>query len=229
MLAHLAPVLETVRLVRARLSADRALIGFCGAPWTVATYMVAGHGTPDQGPARSLALRDPARFQALIDLIVEASASYLVAQLQAGADVVKIFDSWAGVLDTEGFERWAVAPVRALVGKVRAQVPEARIIGFAKGAGTRLRDYARHTGVDAVGVDWTLPMADACAMVDEKMAVQGNLDPLRLIAGGEALDRGVDTVLEAARGRPHIFNLGHGITPDTPIAHVERLIERVRK
>ena len=226
---RLAPVLETVRRVRAELDSGKALIGFCGAPWTVATYMVAGRGTPDQLPARRLALADPGRFAELIDVLVSASADYLIAQLLAGADAVKIFDSWAGVLDEAGFQRWAVEPVREIVGRVRAAHPQARIIAFPKGAGARLGSYARQTGVDAVAVDWTMPMRLARDMVAEPVALQGNLDPLRLVAGGPALDEGVDQVLRAMQGRAHIFNLGHGITPETPPEHVARLVARVRE
>ena len=226
---RLAPVFETVAAVRRELRPEKALIGFCGAPWTVATYMIAGHGTADQLPARSLALEDPERLSALIESLVETSARYLIAQLQAGADVVKLFDSWAGGLDEAGFERWAIEPARAIVQRVRAAMPAARIIAFPKGAGARLDDYARRTGVDAVAVDWTLPMAKARELVPEPIALQGNLDPLRLVVGGEALDAGVDAILAAMAGRAHIFNLGHGITPDTPIQNVTQLIERLRR
>lgn len=226
--AVVAPVLETVRQVRAELAPDKALIGFCGAPWTVATYMVAGHGTPDQMPARRMALEAPERFAALIDLLVDASARYLIGQAEAGADMLKIFDSWAGVLDEEGFERWAVAPVRAIVERVRAARPGIPIIGFPRGAGARIAGYAASTGVNGVAVDWTMPMRRAAELVEPSVALQGNLDPLRLVIGGDVLDRGVDAIAEAMRGRAHIFNLGHGITPDTPVENVARLVARVR-
>jgi uroporphyrinogen decarboxylase len=227
--AHLAPVLETVRRVREALDEEKALLGFCGAPWTVATYMIAGHGTPDQGPARKMALADPDGFQQLIDLLVEASVDYLIGQLDAGADAVQIFDSWAGILDEEQFARWAVEPVRRMVAQVRAARPDARLIAFAKGAGARLGNYAASTGADCVGVDWSVPPGIANDLVDDRIAIQGNMDPMRLIVGGAALDEGVDHVLQAFAGRPHIFNLGHGITPDTPIDNVARLVERVRR
>jgi uroporphyrinogen decarboxylase len=191
--------------------------------------MVAGRGTPDQMPARRMALDDPAGFARLIAVLVDASAQYLIAQLQAGADVVKIFDSWAGVLDEAGFRAWAIEPVRRIVGQVRAACPGARIIAFPKGAGARLGRYAEQTGVDAVAVDWTLPLRDARQLVSGRVALQGNLDPLRLVVGGTALDEGIDAVLDAMDGRAHIFNLGHGITPDTPVAHVEQLVRRVRE
>ena len=225
---RLGPVLETVSTVRGQLDPGKALIGFCGAPWTVATYMVAGFGTPDQGPARRASLREPDAFAELIAVLVEASALYLVAQLRAGADVVMIFDSWAGVLDELGFERWAIAPVRAIIERVRMEVPGAPVIAFAKGAGARLGRYAAGTGASGFGIDWTLPVREARAMVSAGVALQGNLDPMRLVAGGRALDDGVDEILRAAVGQPHIFNLGHGITPETPIAHVEQMIARVR-
>ena len=225
---HLQPVLETVRRVREELPHDKALLGFCGAPWTVATYMIAGQGTPDQAPARLAAYQAPDRFEALIDILVDASTDYLIAQLEAGADAVQIFDTWAGILDDQGFARWAIDPVRRIIAGVRKVVPDAKVIAFAKGAGSRLGTYAKETGASGVGVDWTVPIADASAMLPANIASQGNLDPMRLIAGGEALDAGVDSSLAATAGRPHIFNLGHGITPDTPIAHVERLIGRIR-
>lgn len=225
---RLEPVFETVQRVRDALDKDKALLGFCGAPWTVATYMVAGHGTPDQGPARRMALEDPERFGRLIDLLVDASSDYLVRQLRAGADAVQIFDTWAGVLDEEQFGRWAIEPVRRIIENVRKAKTGARVIAFAKGAGTRLGDYASGTGADCVGVDWSVPPARARALVDDGIAIQGNMDPMRLIVGGKALEEGVTQVLTGFAGRPHIFNLGHGITPDTPIAHVERLVELVR-
>jgi uroporphyrinogen decarboxylase len=226
--AKVAPVMETVRRVRGTLAPEKALIGFCGAPWTVATYMIAGRGTPDQLAARRLALEAPERLQQLIDMLVEASVRYLVAQIKAGADVVKVFDSWAGTLDDEGFERWAVQPMRTIVEKVRAAAPGTPIIGFPRGAGARVGDYAARTGVDAVAVDWMTPMRLARELVAEPVALQGNLDPLRVIVGGRALDEGVDQVLAAMEGRAHVFNLGHGITPDAPVEHVARLVERVR-
>ncbi|KQT42919.1 uroporphyrinogen decarboxylase [Aureimonas sp. Leaf454] len=225
--AHLAPVIETVSRLRRELPEETALIGFCGAPWTVATYMIAGHGTPDQAPARLFSYRHPQAMAALIDLLADMSAAYLIRQLKAGADCVQIFDSWAGVLDEAAFEAYAVAPVKKIVDTVRAAVPGAKIIGFAKGAGALLRDYRRRTGVDAVGLDWQVPLSLAAELQSEG-AVQGNLDPLRLIAGGQALDEGIDRILGALGHGPLIFNLGHGITPDAPIAHVEALLRRVR-
>ena len=223
-----APVYETVRRVRAALDDNTALIGFCGAPWTVATYMVAGEGTPDQAPARVMAYRDPDTFARLIDRLVAASIDYLAAQLEAGVECVQIFDTWAGVLPPDAFDRWCIAPTRRIVDGVRQRVRGARIIGFPRGAGTKLWRYVQETDVDAVGLDWTVDLGFARERVQRLRPVQGNVDPLALLAGGEALDRAVDTVLEAFASGPFVFNLGHGILPSTPIAHVERMLKRVR-
>ena len=227
--AALRPVFETVALVRDALPAGKSLIGSCGAPWTVATYMVAGRGTPDQAPARTLAARDPELFQILIDRLVDASVESLAGQLEAGADVVQIFDSWAGVLNERDFVRWSIAPAREIVARLRQRVPGARIIGFPKGAGLRLERYVRETGIDGIGIDWTTPLAYARDRLQPLATVQGNLDPIVLLAGGGALDRAVDAILESLGDGRFIFNLGHGILPETPIAHVERLVERVRR
>lgn len=226
--AALAPVFETIRLVRRELSPEVALLGFCGAPWTVATYMVAGHGTPDQAPARILAYRDRATFGALIDLLVRASIDYLTEQFNAGVDAVQLFDTWAGVLSPEEFQRWCIAPAMQIVAGVRARIPGARIIGFPRGAGTSLERYVEQVAVDAVGLDWMIDRTFARERIQSRRPVQGNLDPLVLLAGGDALDAAVDAVLQAFAERPFIFNLGHGILPETPIAHVERMLARVR-
>ena len=227
-LKALTPVFETIRRVRSELAADVALLGFCGAPWTVATYMVAGRGTPDQAPARLLAYRDPAAFSALIDILVDASSDYLVGQFEAGVDAVQIFDTWAGVLAGVDFDRWCIAPVRRIVANVRGRVPKAKIIGFPRGAGTSLPCYIEEVAVDAVGLDWMIDRGFARDHVQRRRPVQGNLDPLALLAGGTALDRAVDEVLGAFAAGPFIFNLGHGILPETPIAHVEQMLARVR-
>jgi uroporphyrinogen decarboxylase len=224
----LAPVYETVRLVKAALPKDVTLIGFCGAPWTVATYMIAGHGTPDQAPARIFAYRQPEEFAALIERLVQASAAYLVQQLKAGAEVVQLFDTWAGVLAPEEFERWCLQPAKKIVAQVRSEVPDAKIIGFPRGAGTNLMRYAEQTGFNAVGLDWMIDKTFARHQIQSVVPVQGNLDPLALLAGGSALDRAVDATLDAFSARPFIFNLGHGILPETPIAHVEQMVKRVR-
>jgi uroporphyrinogen decarboxylase len=226
--ARLEPVFEALRRVRRELAPDVALIGFCGAPWTVATYMVAGQGTPDQAPARLMAYRHPDAFARLIDVLVENSIAYLLGQLAAGADVLQIFDTWAGVLPPREFQRWSAEPTRRIIAGIRAKVPEARIIGFPRGAGAQLPGYVAHTGVDAVSIDWTAEPALIRERVQTRVAVQGNLDPLALIAGGAALDAAVDDVLENFGAGRLIFNLGHGIQPETPIAHVERMVVRVR-
>jgi uroporphyrinogen decarboxylase len=224
----LAPVYETVARVKEDLPPEVALIGFCGAPWTVASYMIAGCGTPDQLPARQFAYEHPEAFARLIDILVEASAAYLIRQFEAGVDAVQIFDSWAGILPAGEFEKWCVAPCAEIVASVRKQLPDAKIIGFPRGIGTKLKRYIAGVPVDAVGLDWTVDLAFARDEIQPRCPVQGNLDPLALLAGGDALDRGVDDILEALAGGPFIFNLGHGVLPDTPLAHVERLVARVR-
>jgi len=228
-LGALAPVFETIRIVRSNLPKDVALLGFCGAPWTVATYMVAGCGTPDQAPARLLAYGHPGAFAKLIDVLTAASIDYLAAQFGAGVDAVQLFDTWAGVLGPEEFARWCIVPAQRIVAGLRQRVPGAKIIGFPRGAGTSLRAYVESVDVDAVGLDWMIDRGFARDQIQRRRPVQGNVDPLALLAGGAALDREVDAVLEAFGGRPFIFNLGHGILPQTPISHVERMIARVRK
>lgn len=228
LLDHLNPVLQTVSGLRQELPGETTLIGFCGAPWTVATYMVAGRGTPDQGPARLFALSNPDAFQRMIDVLVDASARYLVAQFKAGADVVQIFDSWAGILGGNQFENWCIKPVAEIIRRVRSEIPGAKIIAFPKSAGSQYDDYRQKTGSDVIGLDWSVPIEQA-KKLQKDGPVQGMLDPLRLIAGGSALDDGVDEILDGLGDGPLIFNLGHGITPQTPIAHVEQLVERVRR
>jgi uroporphyrinogen decarboxylase len=224
----LGPVYETVARVKAALPRETAFIGFCGAPWTVATYMVAGRGTPDQGPAKALFEADPELFQRLIDRIVDVSADYLCRQIEAGVDVVQIFDSWAGSLGPADFERWCIAPTKRLVGLVRARHPDARIIGFPRGAGRQIPAYVRATGVDAAGLETEIDRDFARDEIQSLVPVQGHLDPLTLRAGGPELEAEVAAIRAAFGARPFIFNLGHGILPDTPIAHVERLLAAVR-
>jgi uroporphyrinogen decarboxylase len=226
--SKLEPVFEALRRVRAELARDIALIGFCGAPWTVATYMVAGHGTPDQAPARLLAYRHPQAFATIIDALVENSIRYLIGQLDAGADALQIFDTWAGILPVREFARWSIEPTRRIVEGVRKQRPRAKIIGFPRGAGALLPAYVADTGVDAVSIDWAAEPELIRRDVQSKVAVQGNLDPLALIAGGAALDAAIDEVLANYASGRLIFNLGHGILPETPIAHVEQMVKRVR-
>jgi len=225
---RLAPVFETLDRVKSALPGDVALIGFCGAPWTVASYMIAGRGAPEQAPARLFAYRQPKLFASLIERLVEASAAYLLRQLAAGAEAVQIFDSWAGVLPPGEFERWCVAPVAAVVAKVRAKAPDAPIIAFPRGAATQLEKFAHTPGVAAIGLDTAVEPRAAVEALPGPVALQGNLDPLALVAGGAGLDEAIDRVLEGFRPRAHIFNLGHGVRPETPIEHVERLVARVR-
>ena len=224
----LAPVYEAIQRVKGELPPQTTFLGFCGAPWTVATYMIAGQGTPDQAPARLFAYRHPQAFGALIDILVDASIDYLVGQLRAGVDAVQIFDTWAGVLSPGEFERWCVAPTARIVNGVRKAMPDARIIGFPRGAQTMLPHYVDDVAVDAVGLDWMINKTFAREQVQKRVAVQGNLDPLALVTGGAALDAAVDEVLAAFSDAPFIFNLGHGILPETPIEHVERMLKRVR-
>ena len=225
----LAPIFETVAKVKAELDNKTALIGFCGAPWTVATYMVAGEATPDQAPARLFAYRDPESFARLIDRLVQGSIDYLVGQLKAGAECLQIFDTWAGVLGPDQFERWCIEPTRKIVKGVREKFPDAKIIGFPRGAGIMAWPYSIMTGISALGFDWTYDRESIAEDFQPQLAVQGNVDPLALLAGGAALDREVDEVMTMLAGGPLIFNLGHGILPETPIAHVERMLKRVRR
>jgi uroporphyrinogen decarboxylase len=223
-----APVYEAVRRVKAALPANVALLGFCGAPWTVATYMVAGRGTPDQAPARILAYREPQAFARMIDILVDVSSRYLIEQLKAGADAVQIFDTWAGVLPPREFARWSIVPVRQIIENVRRAIPDAKIIGFPRGAGASLAHYVDQVPVNAVSIDWMAESSFVRERIQSRIAVQGNLDPLALLAGGAALDRAVDDILESYGKGPLIFNLGHGILPETPIAHVEQTLRRIR-
>jgi uroporphyrinogen decarboxylase len=226
--ARLEPVFETIERVKASLPAETALIGFCGAPWTVASYMIAGRGTPDQAPARLFAYRQPDLFATLIDRLADASADYLARQIRAGAEAVQIFDSWSGVLPPAEFERWCVKPIERMLARLRVAAPRAPVIAFPRGAATQLAKFADLDGLSAIGLDTAVEPRAAAAVLPPTLALQGNLDPLALLAGGRALDEGVERVLQGFAGRAHIFNLGHGILPETPIAHVERLVARVR-
>ena len=227
-LQRLDPVYETVRKVRAQLGPETAFLGFAGSPWTVATYMVAGRGSREQAEARRFAYRDPQAFAAIIDAIVDVTVDYLAGQVEAGVDAVQLFDSWAGSLSPAQFKRWVIAPTATIVERLCARCPGTPVIGFPKGAGGKLAAYARETKVDAIGLDETVDPAWADAALPGGLPVQGNLDPLALIAGGEALESAIDRILDAFGDRPHIFNLGHGILPDTPIPHVEALLARIR-
>ncbi len=226
--SRLAPVFETLERVRGALSEETALIGFCGAPWTVASYMIAGRGTPDQAPARLFAYREPELFSALIDRLADASADYLARQIHAGAEAVQIFDSWSGVLPPAEFERWCVKPVERLIARLRAVAPTTPIIAFPRGAATQLGKFADLFDLAAIGLDTAVDPCAAAELLPARLALQGNLDPLALLAGGRALEEGVARVRRGFEGRAHIFNLGHGILPETPIAHVEKLMSLVR-
>jgi uroporphyrinogen decarboxylase len=225
---RLTPIYETVARVRAALGAERTLLGFAGSPWTVATYMVAGEGSRDQHDSRALAYRDRAGFQAIIDAITECTVTYLAGQITAGAEAVQLFDSWAGSLAPAEFERWVIAPNAAIITALKERFPDVPVIGFPKGAGEKLPSYARETRCDAIGIDETIDPLWAAKALPAGLPVQGNLDPLLLLAGGDELDAGGRKVLDAFAERPHVFNLGHGIGQHTPIAHVERLLALVR-
>lgn len=224
----LEAVYGTVRRVAAALPPQVTFLGFAGSPWTVATYMIAGQGSREQAAARRLAYADLGLMQALIDKIVASTVDYLAKQIEAGVEAVQLFDSWAGSLSPAQFERWVIAPNAAIVSQLRQRCPNTPIIGFPKGAGGKLAAYARETQVDAIALDESVDPVWADANLPADLPVQGNLDPLALIAGGETLDAAVDRILDAFPMRPHVFNLGHGIQQDTPIAHVEALIARVR-
>ena len=225
---RLEPVYGTVRKVRAALPSGVTFLGFAGSPWTVATYMVAGQGSREQSEARRLAYRDPAAFQAIIDAIVDATVEYLSGQIVAGVDAVQLFDSWSGSLSPAQFERWVIAPTVAIVERLRTRHPDIPVIGFPKGAGGKLAAYARETGCHAIGLDETVDPVWANDVLPEGLPVQGNLDPLALIAGGAMLDEAIDVIRRAFQSRPHVFNLGHGIQQDTPLAHVEQALRRIR-
>mgnify|MGYP000002202955 FL=1 len=224
---HLKPVIQAVQQIRSSLPAETTLLGFCGAPWTVATYMIAGHGTPDQAPARLFGYRHRKAFEQLLSLLAELSADYLVAQIDAGADAVQIFDSWAGVLGEAEFSAYAVEPVARVIRSVKSRRPQAKVIAFAKGAGMNLKDYRQRTGADMIGLDWSVPLSFA-AELQKDGPVQGNLDPMRVVAGGQALDEGIDRILSSLGHGPLVFNLGHGITPDARPEHVSQLVQRIR-
>ncbi|HQN52814.1 MAG: hypothetical protein RL702_29 [Pseudomonadota bacterium] len=225
---RLAPIYETVKLVRAQLPADKTMLGFAGSPWTVATYMVNGEGSRDQHETRAMAYRDREGFQAIIDAIVTVTVDYLAGQVLAGAEAVQLFDSWAGSLAPSEFERWVIAPNAAIVTQLKRRFPELPVIGFPKGAGEKLPAYARETGVHAVGIDETIDPVWAARELPAGLPVQGNLDPLLLLSGGDEMERETLRILDAFADRPHVFNLGHGIGQTTPVEHVAQLLGVVR-
>lgn len=225
---RLNPIYDTVTKVAAALPSETTFLGFIGSPWTVATYMVAGQGSKDQAATRRLAYRDPKAFQEILDAIIEISVTYLSGQIQSGVEAVQLFDSWAGSLSPAQFDQWVIEPNAEIVRRMKALHPDTPIIGFPKGAGGKLARYATATGVDALGLDETVDPYWANAALPPELPVQGNLDPLALVTGGPVLDQAIDYILAAFPERPHVFNLGHGIVPDAPIAHVEHLIRRLR-
>ncbi len=227
-----APVMEAVRQIRAGLRdegfGDTALIGFAGAPFTVACYMVEGAGSRDFAATRTLSYQNPALFGRIIDLLVETTITYLSAQAEAGAETLMLFDSWAGVLAPEPFRRYVIEPTRRIVSALRERHPYVPVIGFPRMAGLSVEAYARETGVNAVGLDTAMDLTRAAPLLPKTVAAQGNLDPLALVAGGAAMETATHAILDAMRGRPFIFNLGHGIVPQTPPEHVAALIAMVR-
>jgi uroporphyrinogen decarboxylase len=227
-LDRLLPIYDTVRRVAAQLPGETTFLGFAGSPWTVATYMIAGQGSRDHAEARLLAYRDPGAMNALIDAVADLTVEYLASQVEAGVEAVQLFDSWAGSLSPSQFEEWVVAPNARITSRLHERCPGVPVIGFPKGAGAKLAAYARETGVDAVGLDETVDPIWAARELPPAMPVQGNLDPLVLLAGSGELEAQACRILEAFAGRPHVFNLGHGIDKETPIAHVERLLAVVR-
>jgi uroporphyrinogen decarboxylase len=226
---RLEPIYRTVEKVKASLPPEATLLGFAGSPWTVATYMIAGRGSKEQAEARRYAYRDPAAFSEIIGAVADMTVDYLSSQVAAGVEAVQLFDSWAGSLSPAQFEQWVIAPNARIVSAFKVRHPDVPVIGFPKGAGGKLGAYARETGVDAIGLDETVDPVWAAAELPKSLPVQGNLDPLALIAGGEALESAASRILSAFEDRPHVFNLGHGILPDTPIDHVEQLLRLVRR
>jgi uroporphyrinogen decarboxylase len=227
-LERLDPIYETVRLVKSEIRPETTFLGFAGSPWTVATYMIAGQGSRDQTDARQLGYSDPGKLDAMLEMVAHITVDYLSRQIEAGVDAVQLFDSWAGSLSPAQFERFVIARTAWIVDQLRKRHPETPIIGFPKGAGGKLRAYAAETGIDAIGLDETVDPAWATRELPSGLPVQGNLDPLALVAGGDALKSAVNRILDALGDRPHIFNLGHGIQQTTPIAHVEELVGLVK-
>lgn len=227
-LARLDPVFEAIGLIKGSLSEETALIGFCGAPWTVASYMVAGEGSRDLAAVRLFAFRHPEAFQDLIHALTDASIRYLVTQAKAGVEAVQIFDSWSGLLPSDEFNRWCVQPAKRMVAALRQEAPDLRIIAFPREAGSNLSHFADEVRADCLALGTAENISEARRRLPSNTVFQGNLDPLALIAGGNALDQSVRRIRREFDGAPYVFNLGHGILPETPIAHVERLVELLR-
>ncbi len=226
---HLSPVYETVNRLGQAIPDTTALIGFAGAPWTVATYMVQGHGSPDQAAARSMAFQRQDVFQTLIDLLVSATSEYLIKQIEHGAEVIQLFDTWAGNLPEDQFRKWAIEPTRKIILAIRKKYPHIPVIGFPRGAGCRYPEYINATGVSAVSIDTTMPLEWVRDHIQPLCPVQGNLDPLLLVAGGDRLEKRVRQILDCLSGGPFIFNLGHGIVPETPPENVALVSEIIRE
>ena len=227
-LERLGPVFETIGRVKEALPKETTFLGFCGAPWTVASYMIAGKGTPEQAPIRLLAYWHPDYLHRLVDRLVVSSISYLCRQIEAGVDALQIFESFAGALTADGVEQWSINPIRRIIQGVRSRHPHAKFIVFGRGSGVNHLKYASQTGANVVAIDWATDPDWAAQTLQPILPVQGNLDPLAVVAGGAQLDRRTDAIIEAFSKGPHIFNLGHGIVPETPLAHVEQLVKRVR-
>ena len=225
---HFEAIYSTVRKVAARLDDKTTFMGFAGSPWTVSTYMLHGQGSKDHAVARKYAYQDEAAFSELIDAIVDNSVEYLAGQIEAGVDAVQLFDSWSGSLSPAQFEKWVIGPNATIISRLKEIHPDVPIIGFPKGAGDKLAAYARETGADAIGLDETVDPVVADKVLPDELPVQGNLDPIALLTGGEALEKSTAHILDVFKDRPHIFNLGHGIIKETPIEHVEKLLTLVR-
>ena len=227
-LDRLNPVFETIGRVKDALPDDVTFLGFCGAPWTVASYMIAGKGSPEQAPIRLLSYKNPVFLEQLIDRLVVSSIQYLCRQIEAGVDALQIFESFAGALTADGIDKWSITPIKRIIDGVRHVHPAAKFIVFGRGSGLHHLKYATLTGADAVAIDWATDPAWAANVLQPLKPVQGNLDPLVVVAGGEQLDRKTDRIIEMFSNGPHIFNLGHGIVPETPVKHVEQLVKRVK-
>ena len=227
-LDRLSPVFEAIRRIKSSLPEETTFLGFCGAPWTVASYMIAGKGTPELAPSRLLAYRNPLYLKQLIDRLVDASIAYLIKQAEAGVDAIQIFESFAGALTGLDIGKFSIDPIARIIKGVRQTYPDMKFIVFGRGSGGNHIRYAQETGANAVGLDWGVDPKWAAKMVQPLLPVQGNLDPLAVVAGGETLDRQTDSILEAFSGGGHIFNFGHGIVPETPIENVERVLRRIR-
>ncbi len=228
LLERLAPVLATVKGLSTAIPSSTALIGFAGAPWTVITYMVEGSGSKDFGHTKRMMWGEPELFARLMELVTVATGDYLIAQIDAGAEAIQVFDTWAGALPETEFRRWAIGPMRRLVDRIRSERPGIPVIGFPRGAGILYRAYVEETGIDGISIDSSVPLDWAAAQLQPLCTVQGNLDPLLLVAGGPALDAGIDRILNKLGKGRFIFNLGHGIVPATPPEHVAQLAERVK-